>query len=321
MGVGVAVRAALVPERPGRAAPVTAVAGHVGVSSLEWIAGAVVVEPGPLDPTPVGGGVAARAGGAQPGTVHVLVAARALPSGDALELDVDGLGVGGVGPGLLVALGAGHRGVPSRQRPRGLRVVEAGRGPPGGLAVTGRAVAPRELAPVLVGVAVGAGGAQAQVGAGQVHSGRGQALSLPVQTGLVAVLADETGMPPLERMAGLAVVEGLAARLAPPDQLELRALVLDVAGLAVPVLGPGVKAAPSVDPLAERPVTVQALLRGDPAARLVAAGALAAPLELHVGAAERAGRDLGERREGAEQQPGGDRRRFQIPTRHEVPHA
>lgn len=200
-------------------------------------------------------------------------------------------------------------------------MIESGSGRPGGLLVTRGALPARELAPVLVGVAVGAAGPQAQVGASQVDACRCELLSLLVQPGLVAVLADEASVPAFEVVSGLTVVEGRAARLAPPDQLELRALMLDVAGLAVLVLRSSMKAPSAADPIAEGPVAVQALLGDDAAPRLVTASALTASLESGVGTAELAGRDLGERGKGPQSQPDGDRRRSQGLRRHEAPQA
>src|SRR3990172_5349176 len=218
-----------------------AVTGDARVTALERVSRAAVVEARPLDPLPPRGRVTARAGRSQPGSVHVLVAAHALSARDPLEPHVEHRGARGVRGALAVALPARHGGVLAGQRPGGLRVVEAGSGLPGDLAVAGGAVPSRELSPVLVGVAGRARGREAEVGPGVIDPLGGEGLPLVEESRLVAVPAGELCVPALKRVTRLAVVEGLSSGLAPPDQLVLLALVLDVAGLAVAVFRPGMQ--------------------------------------------------------------------------------
>ncbi len=238
-----------------------------------------MVEAGGRDgPPPAPRRVTARAVGAQAALVGVLVAARAVLPGHRPEDAIGDRGVGRVGPARRVALLARHRRVAARQRPRRLRVVEAGGRLPGLLRVARGARPARELAAVLVLVARGAGGHVPEV-----------------RAGLVALLAGESLVLARERVARLRVVEGLLPRLAPPDELVLDALVLDVAGLAVPVLRTSVQALAGRHPLLERLVAGQALDRSHSLLGIVAVEAARAPLELRVRAAEWPGRDLGVR--------------------------
>src|SRR3990172_8573526 len=155
-----------------------AVTGDARVTALERVSRAAVVEARPLDPLPPRGRVTARAGRSQPGSVHVLVAAHALSARDPLEPHVEHRGARGVRGALAVALPARHGGVLAGQRPGGLRVVEAGSGLPGDLAVAGGAVPSRELSPVLVGVAGRARGREAEVGPGVIDPLGGEGLPL-----------------------------------------------------------------------------------------------------------------------------------------------
>ena len=220
---------------------------------------------------------------AEASLVCVLVAARAVAAGHGAEHPVGGTRRSRRRPARRVAPLAGHRGVPAGEGPRRLRVVEPRRGLPRLLAVAGAARAAGELPPVLVLVARRAVG----------HRAEERAL-------LVALVARERAVLAGERVARLRVVERRAARLAPPHELVLDALVLDVARLAVAVFGPRVESLAGGDPPGEGLVALEALVGGDALVGVVAVEAVAAALELRVGPAQRAGRDLGRRGRGAE---------------------
>jgi hypothetical protein len=105
---------------------------------------------------------------------------------------------------------------------------------------------------------------------------------------------------PLQGDTRLAVVEGPPALLSPEDEIEPAPLVLHVAALARPVLGPGVQARAVPDALAEGRVAGEAQGRAHTLAGLVARAAIPGTLQGLMGAAQLAGRELG---------PGGRRTR------------
>jgi hypothetical protein len=127
----------------------------------------------------------------------------------------------------------------------------------------------RELAAMLVLVAGGTIGREAQE-----------------RAGLVALLAGDLRVLARERLPGLGVVEGPAPGLAPPDELVLEALVLDVAGLAVTVLRARVQPLAGGDARLQGLVAPQALRGGDALVGVVALEAVGAALELGVGPAQ-----------------------------------
>ncbi len=90
------------------------------------------------------------------------------------------------------------------------------------------------------------------------------------------------------------MVEGAGALLAPPHQLEVATLVLDVAALASVVSRAGVKAEAGADARAERIVTTEAQLRVDALPRSMAVETAGRALERGVGRAQLARRKLGE---------------------------
>lgn len=102
-------------------------------------------------------------------------------------------------------------------------------------------------------------------------------------------------------IAGERMVERLDAGLAPVDQFEIASLVLDVAALAGFMVGTGVEALPGGDALLDRRVTGEAELAVDAAIGAVALEAAVAAVEVGMGAAQLAGRDLAWCRPGREQ--------------------
>ena len=88
---------------------------------------------------------------------------------------------------------------------------------------------------MLVEVAGRAGGPEAQVGPGEIDARGGELVLLLIEPRLVTGLARQRRVLAGESVAGLLVVEGLAALLSPPHEVVLETLVLDVAGLAVAV--------------------------------------------------------------------------------------
>ena len=277
VGVAVTVGAAVVLHPHRTAGDVALLAAHPRVLPGQRVGRLRVVEAGGDDRAlPARRRVTARAVRAEAALVGVLVAARAVLPGHRPEDAVADRGVGGVGLARRVALLARDRGVAPRERPGGLGVVEAGRRLPRLLRVARGARARRELPTVLVLVARGAVGDVSEV-----------------RAGLVALLAGQCLVLARQRVARLRVVEGFLPGLAPPDELVLDALVLDVAGLAVPIVGAGVQALAGGDALLQRLVAPEALARGHALLGVVAIEAARAALELRVGAAQGAGRDLG----------------------------
>ncbi len=300
VGVAMAVRAARVRDAQGTARLVACGAGERRVLAPERVGGLVVVEARRPRLAPAAGAMAARAVAAQPGAVHVLVARGTVLAGDGAE---DALALGRLGRirhALRVALVAGDRGVAPRERPARPRVVEARRRPPRALAVAGRAAAALELAPVLVLVAAAAVQGRAQ---------EARRKSVPPFGGHVALGAGELRVLAHEPIPGLCVVEGLAPLLAPPHELGVDSLMLDVTGLAVAVLRVRVQALAGSDPPLQRLVTAQALRGGDTLPRVVTVEAVRAAFQLRVGAAQGTGRDLSLRRDRHARQPCGEEQR------------
>jgi hypothetical protein len=151
-------------------------------------------------------------------------------------------------------------------------VVEPGGGLPCHLRVALRARPARELASMLVPVAGGAVRREAEERAGPV-----------------ALLAGDLCVLAHERVARLGVVERAASGLAPPDEAVLESLVLDMAGLAVPVVAACVQALAGRDPRLQRLVARQALRGGDPLVGVVAFEAAGASFERGVGSTQGAG--------------------------------
>ena len=118
----------------------------------------------------------------------------------------------------------------------------------------------------------------------------------------MALLAGEGPVLPGERVARPGVVERLLPLLAPPDELVLDALVLDVAGLAVPVFSARMEPLSARHSLPQRLMAVQTLFRCHALVAGVAVEAVRAALELRVGPAQWAGRDLGDSRGRADRQ-------------------
>ena len=184
--------------------------------------------------------------------------------------------------------------MPAREGVAGARVVEAGRGLPAVHAVTRTAVGLDELAAVRIGVAGETGRAKAEVRACGVDAALAQGLRVLQVLGLMAGVAGESRVLALERIAGVAMLEGFASLLAPPDQLRGAALVLDVAGRAFLVVGSGVEPPAGVHALLQGRVAREAPVGGDALAGVVALEAAAAPLQFRVRSRELPGGDLRE---------------------------
>lgn len=160
-------------------------------------------------------------------------------------------------------------------------------------------------------MAGGAGGVKPEVGPPEILSGRCQR-RVAKQRGLVALAACELGVCAAEDEAGESMIETGGPLLPPPDQLIVATVVLDVAGSAIPIRGPGVKTLSRRDSLRQGFMAGEAPFRSHPLARLVAEQTVRAPLELGVRSGQRPRRDLrpgrrhqtrqdrkGERRHGA----------------------
>ena len=97
------------------------------------------------------------------------------------------------------------------------------------------------------------------------------------------------------------MVERPLSGLAPVDLLEGAALMLDVAVLALAVVRPGVQALLGVDTLLDRRMAGEAEPPVDAAIGGVAVEATVTAVELGMGVAQLAGRDLSARRRRCEQ--------------------
>jgi len=133
---------------------------------------------------------------------------------------------------------------------------------------------------------------KAQVGPVEVLLPGSQCRSVPDVLRPVALAAVEGGVGALEEVAGLVVLEAAHPGITPPDQVELLAVMLDMAGAAVAVLGPRVQAAAGGDPIAQRLVTLQTALRCGAALPVVALQAVAIAVEMGMRSAELSGGDL-----------------------------
>ncbi len=123
-----------------------------------------------------------------------------------------------------VALLAWHATVLTRQWVTRVRVVKLGHGLPLFECVAVRAVA-AQLAPMLIGMTGEAVTGEAQKGAVQVPRLNGGTLGGRDVRGIVALLAGQPGVSPLQQITGLAVVESLLRRF-PMNQLEVLPIVL-----------------------------------------------------------------------------------------------
>jgi hypothetical protein len=141
-------------------------------------------------------------------------------------------------------------------------------------------------------MARGTRGPKPEEGSRDVHATSRQRLPLAAEALLMAGLAGQPGVPTLEPVPGLTVVEGLSPHLPPPDQVVLETLMLDVTRLAVAVVRPGMQTFSTRDPFPERRVTGEALRRSRSAPRLMALQALRAPLQRRMSLAELPGGDL-----------------------------
>lgn len=176
--------------------------------------------------------------------------------------------------------------------------------------VAARAVAVAELAAMGVLMASGAAGPEAEVGARQVDGFGEQRRRVGDRLPAMAAAAGERRVGALQGVAGERVVERLLAALAPVDQVEVAPLVLDVAALAIGVVGSGMQALATLDALRQWRVAGETAPAIDAVFGAVAIEAAVAAVELGVGAAQLAGRNLAAGRRCAEERrPGpGDNR-------------
>jgi hypothetical protein len=153
--------------------------------------------------------------------------------------------------------------------------------------------ADRELTTVLVAMARKTGLlAQTEIGSREVLALGPKLRRSLDQLGAVTRDAFEPRMGPFEGVATLPVVEGFAAIVPPPDELEVPAVVLDVTALAPFVIRPRVETLSCVDTLAENLVTGQAPVGRNTFSPLVTFQTLSAPFELSVWLAQIARRQL-----------------------------
>ncbi len=250
-----------------RSATMAALTSQPGMGAAQREARPIMVEAGERDPLPALGSVTAAAGGAEPSGVGVAMAVRALAECEAAEASHAVL------PYPMTAF-AGHRRVRTGQWEAGLGVVEAGRAPRF-LPMAARA-SRSELTLVRVRVTgETALPGEPEEGSSGVAAAADECLGVGDGLRAMAGATVEQEVGAEERMAGLAVIEGLAAPFPPPDQLEVATLMLDVTALAIAVPGPRVQATARGDALGELAMAGEAAGGSDAAGGLVTVQAVA----------------------------------------------
>ena len=183
--------------------------------------------------------------------------------------------------------------------------------------VTGGAIAVAELSTVGILVAGGAADLETQEGATEVDLLGDEWRRIGDRLLAMAGAAGERGVRPLQGVAGGGVVESFLAGLAPIDQVEGAALMLDMAALTGGVVRTGVQALAGFDAPRQWLVAGEAAPAVDAVLGAVAMEAAVAAVEVGVGPAELTGRDLGAcRRRAGERSPdtGENRGRSQVPA-------
>jgi hypothetical protein len=151
---------------------------------------------------------------------------------------------------------------------------------------------------VLVLVTGQALGAKAQKGPHGILALVTQLSRIEHVVGAMTLAALERLVSALESMAGQFMIESGLPFVSPPDELELQSVMIDVTGLAIGILGPGMKTAGRLDALRDQRVARETLLGIHALAGLVALEAAGAPLEVFVWFAELSGRELSGGRRG-----------------------
>ena len=214
--------------------------GEPFVLAVQRKPGLTVVERARREPhlAPHVGVVAGFAAGGEGAVMRVLVAAGAL--GEAQPGVLDHLGVGGCG---AMALGARRVLVTPGQREMGSGVIERLDRRPVRKAVASLAVG-TELTRVAVFVTGQAGGVQPLESASRTDHDV-LAVGFGNMPGIVALRTLQRGVPPLQGVAGLAVVE-VVLRRRPANDSEVLAVVLGVAARAIEIAGCAVDDSPVV---------------------------------------------------------------------------
>lgn len=112
--------------------------------------------------------------------------------------------------------------------------------------------------------------------------------------GPVAGLTVERGVRSVEPPARERMVEGFPPLIAPPNELELPTVVIDMATAAVGVVRAGMQTLPCIDPIAQNLMTLEAQRGRDSLAGVVALEAVGAAFEGRMDLRQLPGRQLAE---------------------------
>ncbi len=239
--------------------------------------------------SPAAGGVTGHASLGEPAVVWIAVAIRTFREWNSPESRLI------LRPRRSVTLGAGHRAVQARQRISSLRMVELRGGFPIGEIVALGAIGP-ELTLVDIHVTRHAAGREPEKSPAQILDADQAVSGLADVLRLVALIALESGVLTLQRIAGLVVIERLERRQ-PMDERKILAVMLGMAFGAISLVDQaGVEAASLGDPLRNLNVAFLALQNGAAETDLVTTRALRRPAERFMRLGKRPRRDLRARR-------------------------
>ncbi|MDH3297010.1 MAG: hypothetical protein OEM96_01860 [Gemmatimonadota bacterium] len=262
-----------------------------GMCSLEWIH-AIVVEPGleilAAHPVPVVGGMAARTGRLHSPVVRIGMAVGA--AGEP-QPAIGTTRIGCVGAMTRIAL---HRAVATGQRVSSLLVIEGrpGRSPIRLIVAVGARFRIEPACVRVVGLmAARTGGIETQERAveGPVLAFEGPYLPITNQRRLMAGLALESGMTPLQRVRHVIVVEPFGF---PANQVVVGALVVLMARGAGLIIGAPMQPGSGSNSTCEWLMAGQAAFRRDATgSQLVTFCAVPDPLELAMGRGQFSRRD------------------------------
>lgn len=216
-----------------------AVAGHLGVQTLQRKCGSLVVEAPGFDDHPAVCLVAGRAAGSQVAFVRVPVTrgtSRLLPEDQSVRRFE-----------VAMAVGATDLSVGATEGKVGLRMVESLGGSPGSLVVTVGTGLGAEFCLVWVAMAALAARVETQERSVEVLSESRQLRRLLNGFAAMAGSTVELRMLAFGQIAGQGVVERVDPLVAPPDQFEFFAVMFDMAALALFVAGRGVQASVGCD--------------------------------------------------------------------------